>query len=281
MIKKEFVCKAEDKLLNVISQNNISYQSANKLLRKKDIKVDGARMSKNIQVFPGQVITIFIQEENLPKLFEKVFEDENLLIINKFKGIEISSKENPSIEKILNEGKEKYFPVNRLDRNTEGLTIFAKSKEVFNLIKKAQKNKEIKKSYLTEVVGTTNFSGKTIVSYLQKDDEKSLVKIFSSPVKGSVKIETRITTLNNSSGKTSLLLVEIFGGKTHQIRAQLSSLGFPIVGDGKYGKNSENKKFKAKTQKLTAFKLNFNFSDNKLKYLNNQNFEIVPSWLGK
>ena len=257
MIKKEIVCKAEDKLLNVISQNNINYQSANKLLRKKDIKVDGARMSKNIQVYPGQVITIFIQEENLPKLFEKIFEDENLLI------------------------KEKYFPVNRLDRNTEGLTIFAKSKEIFNLIKKAQKNKEIKKSYLTEVVGTTNFSGQTIVSYLQKDDEKSLVKIFSSPVKGSVKIETRITTLNNSSGKTSLLLVEIFGGKTHQIRAQLSSLGFPIVGDGKYGKNSENKKFKAKTQKLTAFKLNFNFSDNKLKYLNNQNFEIVPSWLGK
>ena len=168
-----------------------------------------------------------------------------------------------------------------MDRNTEGLTIFAKSKEVFNLIKKAQKNKEIKKSYLTEVVGTTNFSGKTIVSYLQKDDEKSLVKIFSSPVKGSVKIETRITTLNNSSGKTSLLLVEIFGGKTHQIRAQLSSLGFPIVGDGKYGKNLDNKKFKTKTQKLTAFKLNFNFSDKKLKYLNNLNFEITPSWLGK
>ena len=281
MIKKEFVSKEKDKVLNIVSKNNVSYQTANKLLRKKDIKVDGKRISKNLDVFPGQTITIYLEEETNLKYFEKVYEDENILVVNKFKGIEVTESEELSLEKILNSKTSKYIAVNRLDRNTEGLTIFAKSRNVFVLLKKAQKNKEIKKSYLAEVVGQTNFNNKKIVSYLLKDKDKSLVKIFSSPVKESKKIESTITTISNSSGKTSLLLVEIFGGKTHQIRAQLSFLGFPIIGDGKYGKNLDNKKFKTKTQKLTAFKLDFNFLNEKLKYLNNLELKIKPSWLGE
>ena len=281
MIKKELICKSKDKVLNIISKENVSYQTANKILRKKDIKIDEKRIGDNLIVFPGQKITFFLQEENEIKFFDRVFEDENILIINKFKGIEVSSNENNSIEKILTLGKKTYFPINRLDRNTEGLVIFAKTKQVYDTIKKAQKKNEIKKSYLAEVVGQTFYNNEKIISYLLKDEDNSQVKIFNKPIKGSVKIETTLTTLNNSSGKTSLLLIEIYGGKTHQIRAQLSFLNHPIVGDGKYGKNIDNKKFKTKTQKLTAFKLNFLISDKNLSYLNNMNFEIKPSWLIK
>ncbi len=280
MIKKEIICKKEDKLLNIISQNNVSYQTANKLLRKKDIKIDGKKVSKNETVYPFQKITLYLPEiENNIKFFENVYEDENILIVNKFKWIEVVSSTENSLEKILNEKEKLYLPVNRLDRNTEGLTIFAKNKEIFSLIKNASKNKEIKKMYLAEVVGTPNFETKNITSYLLKDSEKSQVKIFNSPQKGSVKIETKVTVINKSSGGTSVVLVEICNGKTHQIRAQLANIGYPIVGDGKYGKNLDNKKFKSKTQKLTAFKLIFNFKENKLKYLNNLNIEIKPSWI--
>lgn len=281
MIKKEFTCQKQDKVLNIVSKNEISYSNANKLLRKKDIRVDNVKINENIVVYPGQKITVFMPEEFLmdeKKFFEIVYEDENILIINKQKGIEVTSPFENSIEKILLKEK-KVFPLNRLDRNTEGLVIFGKTKDFFEKLKKAMKNGEIEKYYLLEVVGTPNFENKNIVSFLQKDEEKSEVKIFDSPRKDSVKIETNLSVVSRSSGGTSVLIAEIHNGKTHQIRAQLAHIGYPIVGDGKYGKNTDNRKFKSKTQKLTAFKLVFNFKDKDLKYLNNLNFEIKPTWL--
>ena len=281
MIKKEFTCQKQDKVLNIVSKNEISYSNANKLLRKKDIRVDNVKINENIVVYPGQKITVFMPEEFLmdeKKFFEVVYEDENILIINKQKGIEVTSPFENSIEKILLKEK-KVFPLNRLDRNTEGLVIFGKTKDFFEKLKKAMKNGEIEKYYLLEVVGTPNFENKNVVSFLQKDEEKSEVKIFDSPRKDSVKIETNLSVVNRSSGGTSVLIAEIHNGKTHQIRAQLAHIGYPIVGDGKYGKNTDNRKFKSKTQKLTAFKLVFNFKDKDLKYLNNLNFEIKPTWL--
>lgn len=281
MIKKEFTCQKQDKVLNIVSKNEISYSNANKLLRKKDIRVDNVKINENIVVYPGQKITVFMPEEFLmdeKKFFEIVYEDENILIINKQKGIEVTSTVENSIEKILLKEK-KVFPLNRLDRNTEGLVIFGKTKDFFEKLKKAMKNGEIEKYYLLEVVGTPNFENKNVVSFLQKDEEKSEVKIFDSPRKDSVKIETNLSVVSRSSGGTSVLIAEIHNGKTHQIRAQLAHIGYPIVGDGKYGKNTDNRKFKSKTQKLTAFKLVFNFKDKDLKYLNNLNFEIKPTWL--
>lgn len=282
MIKKEFTVLKQDKVLNVISKNNISYSTANKLLRKKDVRVDNKKTDQNQIVYPGQIITVFLQEDQLEneiKFFEVVFEDEKVAIINKFKGIEVSSPSENSIEKLLNvTEKTKYYALNRLDRNTEGLVIFAKSKKVLDKLKKAMKNNEINKFYLAEVVGTPAWDYKTAISFLLKDEEKSEVKIFDSPRKDSVKIQTNLTVINRSSGGTTIVMAEIHNGKTHQIRAQLAHLGYPIVGDGKYGKNQDNKKFKAKTQKLTSFKLVFNIKDEDLKYLNSLNLEINPTW---
>lgn len=281
MIKKEFKVSKQDKLLNVVSKNNISYSTANKLLRKKDIRIDNKKTDENQTVFPGQIITVFLPEDQVEKeinFYETIFEDEKIAIINKFKGIEVSSPTENSIEKLLNVENKKYYALNRLDRNTEGLVIFAKTKNVLEKLKKSMKNNEINKFYLAEIVGSPSWNEKNAISFLLKDEEKSEVKIFDSPRKDAVKIQTNLTVLNRSSGGTTVVMAEIHNGKTHQIRAQLAHLGHPIVGDGKYGKNQDNKKFKTKTQKLTSFKLIFNLKDEDLKYLNEMNFEIKPTW---
>lgn len=283
MIKKEIIANKQDKVLNIISKNDISYATANKCLRKKDVRVDNKKISENMVVFPGQTITIFLPEDALAvdekKFFEIVFEDENVAIINKKSGIEVTSQGENSVEKMLNKNpQKKYYALNRLDRNTEGLVIFAKSKNNLEILKKSMKNNEINKFYLANVVGNPPWETKNAISFLIKDDEKSEVKIFDSPRKDAVKIQTNLTVINRSSGGTTIVMAEIHNGKTHQIRAQLAHLGFPIIGDGKYGKNVDNKKFKEKTQKLTSFKILFKIKDEKLKYLNNLNFEINPSW---
>lgn len=283
MIKKEITANKQDKVLNIISKSEISYATANKCLRKKDVRVDNKKISENIVVFPGQTITIFLQEDALlvdeKKFYEIVFEDENVAIINKKSGIEVTSQSENSVEKMLNKNpQKKYYALNRLDRNTEGLVIFAKSKNNLEILKKSMKNNEINKFYLANVVGNPPWETKNAISFLIKDDEKSEVKIFDSPRKDAVKIQTNLTVINRSSGGTTIVMAEIHNGKTHQIRAQLAHLGFPIIGDGKYGKNIDNKKFKEKTQKLTSFKIIFKIKDEKLKYLNNLNFEINPSW---
>ena len=283
MIKKEIIANKQDKVLNIVSKNDISYANANKCLRKKDIRVDNKKISENIVVFPGQTITIFLPEEatvvDEKKFFEIEFEDENVAIVNKKSGIEVTSPNENSVEEMLNKNpQKKYYALNRLDRNTEGLVIFAKSKNVLEILKKAMKKDEISKFYLANVVGVPSWETKTVISFLIKDDEKSEVKIYNSPRKDAVKIQTNLTVISRSSGGTSVIMAEIHNGKTHQIRAQLANLGFPIIGDGKYGKNVDNRKFKEKTQKLTSFKIIFKIKDEKLKYLNNLDFEITPSW---
>lgn len=281
MVKKEIIAKKQDKVLNIVSKENISYSLANKCLRKKDIRIDNVKTSENLVVFPGQKITVFLPDETVEidksKFFTIVYEDENIAIINKKQGIEVSSETN-SVEAFLNCENKSYYALNRLDRNTEGLVIFAKNKKTLDSLKKAMKNNEISKFYLANVVGVPEWETKNSISFLIKDEEKSEVKIFDSPRKNSVKIQTFYTVINRSPGGTTIVMAEINNGKTHQIRAQLAHLGFPIIGDGKYGKNLENKKFKEKTQQLTSFKIVFNLKNDELRYLNSLSFEIAPTW---
>lgn len=288
--KIELVCQKPDKVLNIISTQieGMSYALANKILRKKDVRVNDIKISDNISINFGEKITVFAPDNfdemtiNDSKSFEIVYEDEKIIFLNKFKGIEVCSPtENVTVENLLNKKmiKAKAYPLNRLDRNTEGLVIFAKGKKSLETLKKAMKAGEIEKYYLAEVIGSPKWENFTAVGYLSKDDEKSEVKIFDSSRKDTTKIVTEISVLSRSSGGTCVFIVKIKNGKTHQIRAHLAHIGFPIIGDGKYGKYEENKKFKSKTQKLTAYKLTFNFSDSELKYLNQKNIEITPSWM--
>ena len=281
MKKIEFVADKNDKLLNLVSKQNVSYAYANKLLRQKDIRINNKKTTTNDDVSIGDVVAFFVPEIQEREIsVDIVFENERLIVVNKQKGIEVETTGICLLSDLQTiKNNKNIFALNRLDRNTEGLTLFAKGKSNFDKIKKAMKNEEITKLYLAEIVGTPKWNNLSATNYLLKDDEKSEVKIFDSPKKDSVKITTDFQIISRSSGGTSVVQAAIKNGKTHQIRAQLAHLGYPIVGDGKYGKNEDNKKFKTKTQKLTCFKLIFNFSSPDLSPLNNETLEIHPTWL--
>lgn len=280
MKKIEFIAKKQEKLLqSVIScGENISFKTANSLLRKKDIRVNDIKQNQNIDIYAGDKITLFIAENQISKIcfYEKVYEDENILIVNKNQGIEVESfvsGVNSLVKEIEKNENYKVFALHRLDRNTKGLVIFAKSKKYLELLKNAMKKGEIRKFYFAEILGAFDETEKNAVAYLLKNEEKSEVKIFDKPLKNTEKITTKISTVNISGG-TSQVIVEISNGKTHQIRAHLAYLGHAIIGDEKYGKKENNKKYKQKYQKLIAFKFIFNFSDNNLKYLNDKKIEL-------
>jgi len=285
--KLEIICKKDNKLSETIANSfyPLSFALINKLIRQKDIKVNNLVTKDNIKVFKNDKVTIFLTKNELfntfKSKFEIFYEDENVLIINKFKGIEINNVDTFNIEKIFEEiYKKQVFAVNRIDRNTEGLVIFAKNKTFFNLLQQSMKNGEIGKYYIVQVYGLVKWNTMFAQNYLVKDAEKSFVKIFDRKVPNSVKIETRFGLVcRNPEKNASLLIAKIKNGKTHQIRAVLSHLGFAVIGDAKYGNNKVNNQFHAKTQRLFSFKIVFDCTDEKLKYLNLIQFKVMPKWL--
>ena len=256
-----------------------------KALRQKDIKIDGARTNKDRTIYTGNEILVYIADNLLcptPDL-DVVFEDENILIIDKPANLEVTGED--SLTSIVHQ---KYtssnvnntgflpMPCHRLDRNTTGLVLFAKNQEALDILLDKFKNHEIHKKYLALVYGIPKVKEARLEAYLFKDNKKSLVYISDDFKTGYQKIVTSYSVLEEYDNNSSLLEVEIETGKTHQIRAHLAHIGHPIIGDGKYGINSVNKQFGFKFQQLKAYELKFDFKTDSgfLNYLNNHTFKI-------
>ena len=173
-----------------------------------------------------------------------------------------------SLEELIEKSiKKPVFPLHRIDMNTSGLVVFCKSKKVFDILKESMKNHEVQKTYLAEVVGKYNLKPQTFVGYIEKDLRLHKSFVFDKEKPQTKKIETYAEVFDIRE-KTSVVLVKISNGKTHQIRAHLAHIGFPIVGDNKYGSKNTNKKFATRKQRLLAFEIQFNIADKKMKYLN-------------
>lgn len=273
--------KYDNKKLNTVLLNEFNGLTLNifyKTLRKKDIKVNDIRVSENITVHTGDIIKIFIIDEILFKTkldFKKliIYNDDNILVLNKPIGLEVVGTDNSLTYQLSNYLGYAIYPCHRLDRNTSGILLFAKNKESLNILMDKFKKHEINKHYLCVVYGIVTKKHDTLIAYLFKDTKKSLVYISDIPKKGYIKIITEYSVNSiNKENNTSTLDVILHTGKTHQIRAHLSHIGYPIIGDGKYGINSINKLFRKKTQMLTSISIEFNFSTDSgiLEYLNHK-----------
>ena len=275
--------KYDNKKLDKFVLDNLPYLSSGsfyKLLRKKDIKVNGKRTSQNIELNFNDEVVIYVPnslKDEYNKL-DVIYEDNNILIINKPVNIEVVGNNSLTSKVHANykDSKFKPMPCHRLDRNTTGLVLFAKNKTSLYILEEKFKSHEIEKHYKTLVHGTPTMNSAVLEAFLFKDSKKSIVYISDVPKKGYQKIITKYTVLDTYENDSSLLDVEIKTGRTHQIRAHLAHIGHPIIGDGKYGINQVNKQFGFKYQQLCHYKLKFNFVNDSgiLNYLNNKVFEI-------
>lgn len=280
-----------------------------KYIRTKHIKVNGSRTHENDMLAEGDVVTMYISDE----FFENgsqaadwtrvkvkpdiVYEDENILLCDKKPGVlvhlgdEGDSNRADEAERetlifaltayLVNKGE--YNPAdehsfapalcNRIDRNTGGIVILAKNAETLRLVNEAIRDNRVHKKYLCAVHGHLN-GEKTIKAYHRKDSKTNTVKIFDSEVPGSKEIITKYKTLAYS-GKYDLTLVEIslITGRTHQIRAHMAYIGFPLLGEGKYAHNAADRKMGYSSQALYSYSVSFEFSGTPLDYLNGRTFK--------
>lgn len=256
---------------------NLNKNTLFKALRKKDIRVNDKRISDNITIFENDEIKVFISDELLEGSidYKIVYEDDNILAIDKPANIEVTGEN--SLTSSLEKSYKFIKPCHRIDRNTTGLVLFAKNQEALDILLDKFKNREIEKHYKAVVYNIPKIKESRLEAYLFKDNKKSLVYISDTPKTGYQKIITSYKVIKeNSRDNTSILDIELETGRTHQIRAHLAHIGYPIIGDGKYGINEINKKFNQKTQLLQSNSIKFAFTTPSgiLEYLNNKEIKL-------
>lgn len=269
-----------------------------KTIRKKDVKVNEVRVKLGRQLTVNDRVQIYISDvwlDNLkeqyyqnPSEFNIVYEDTNLILVDKKQGVLCHSdkegKEKTLLERVYEyllykDETYQYYPelCNRIDRNTGGIVIIAKNPRSKQIIDEKIRNHEIKKYYFCVVNGVPQKKSGRIENQIFKDSVRRISYITENRTK---KTRTAITDYKviAHKGNISLLECKLITGRTHQIRAQLANMGHAIIGDNKYGNKSLNRDAFEKRQLLYSTKVEFNFSTDAgdLRYLKNQAFS-VPS----
>ena len=276
---------------------------AQKYIRLKRIKRNNARAQRDERLCEGDVLQLYINDEFFdtprednayltiaaPKL-NIVYEDENLLLVDKRAGVAVHPHDGAEYGKTLIDHIQAYLYTkrewrpreenaftpalcNRIDRNTGGIVIAAKTAEALRVMNQKIKDRELDKRYLAIVEGTPKPKSGVLRGYLFKDAVKNRVFVTDAPQKGAKTCETRYEVLESRNG-LSLVECELITGRTHQIRAQFAHAGHPLLGDGKYGKL--DKRFDRKYQALYSYKLTFRFTTDAgiLNALNGKSFTV-------
>ena len=276
-----------------------------KSIRLKKIKVNRKRAENNTILHEGDTIQCFLAEEFFEKKADEhsfesinvhldiIYEDENIMLLNKRPGVSVHEDENGSTNTLIThiqaylyqkgeyrpEDEQSFAPAlcNRIDRNTGGIVIAAKNAEALRVMNEKIKYREIDKFYLAAVHGVPKPESATIKGYLLKDDKKNIVRVYEkNPPRGAKEIITKYKVVAKKSD-SALIEVELLTGRTHQIRAHMAHIGHPLIGDGKYGVNKNDKAKGYKYQALYSYKLRFSFDTSNptvLDYLNGKEFKI-------
>ncbi|MGN0961471.1 MAG: pseudouridine synthase [Christensenellales bacterium] len=272
--------KQKEKLIKFLIHNiqGMSFGSAQKSIRLGKIKVNGKKIKDNIDINIGDDIEIYEFKKAMPQV-PIIYQDNNILIVNKLAGIECatrdkSSENTYSLEEIFE--SENAIVVHRLDRLTEGLVVIARNKEIARKFEEYFRLKKIDKFYKACVYGVPSKTG-IFTAYLKKNSSTALMEVIDTPKDGYKEIITEFNIIK-SFNNYSLIDIKLHTGRTHQIRAHLSHLGYGIIGDNKYNKSAPVLNGEYKGYYLTAYKLKFNLDD-ELSYLNELNIDISPTWL--
>ena len=276
---------------------------AQKYIRLKRIKLGGKRVERDTRLNAGDVLQLYINDEFFDKPREDnayltvanpkltiVYEDEHILLVDKRPGLAVHPHDGADFGKTLIDHIQAYLyqkkewkpreensftPAlcNRIDRNTGGIVIAAKTAEALRVLNQKIKDREMDKRYLAIVEGTPKPREGSLKGYLFKDAKKNRVFVTDTPQAGSKSCQTNYKTIVSRDGLT-LVECELITGRTHQIRAQFAHAGHPLLGDGKYGKL--DKRFDRNYQALYSYKLTFDFSTDagSLEYLNGKSFKV-------
>ena len=274
-----------------------------KYIRLKRIKVDGKGAKRDTRLLEGNVLQLYINDEffdkpraenayltvSVPKL-HIVYEDENILLADKRPGQAVHPHDGAEYGKTLIDHIQAYLYAkgewrpreeksfapalcNRIDRNTGGIVIAAKTAEALRILNQKIKDRELDKRYLLIVEGKLKPEAGELKGYLFKDAAKNRVYVTRESQPGAKTCVTKYRTLAVRQG-LSLVECELVTGRTHQIRAQMAAAGHPLLGDGKYGKL--DKASGRKYQALYSYKLTFTFETDAgcLSYLNGKTFQV-------
>ena len=275
-----------------------------KYLRLKRIKVNGKRTEAAYRLCEGDAVQLYLNDEYFDAPHEEeafrritqpqvriVYEDENILLADKAPGMVVHADENGDNNTLIahiqaylfqsgawNPGDAASFApalCNRIDRNTGGIVICAKTAEALRILNERIKGRELEKRYLCVVHGKPKPAEGLIENFLRRDEKRKQVTLHKTRVPGAKTAKTRYRTLA-SSGKLSLVECELLTGRTHQIRAHMASIGCPLLGDGKYGTNELNRPYRENGQLLYAYSLTFRFEEDAgaLAYLNGRTFYV-------
>ena len=276
---------------------------AQKYIRLKRIKLGGKRVERDTRLNTGDVLQLYINDEFFDKPREEnayltvanpkltiVYEDDHILLVDKRPGLAVHPHDGAEYGRTLIDHIQSYLyqkkdwrpreenaftPAlcNRIDRNTGGIVIAAKTAEALRVMNQKIKDREMDKRYLAIVEGTPKPRDGSLKGYLFKDAKKNRVFVSDTPQPGAKTCQTNYKTVASKNG-LSLVECELITGRTHQIRAQFAHAGHPLLGDGKYGKL--DKKYDRNYQALYSYKLTFTFTTDagSLGYLNGRSFRV-------
>ena len=276
---------------------------AQKYIRIKRIKRNSAKTERDCRLQAGDVLQLYINDEFFEKPREDnafltvaapkiniVFEDEHIILVDKRPGQAVHPHDGAEYGRTLIDHIQAYLyqkrewrpreensftPAlcNRIDRNTGGIVIAAKTSEALRVLNQKIKDREMDKRYLAIVEGKLKHPEGSLKGYLFKDAKKNRVFVTDTPQSGAKSCQTNYKVLAFRNG-LSLVECELITGRTHQIRAQFAHAGHPLLGDGKYGKL--DKRFNRNYQALYSYKLTFDFSTDagSLEYLNGKSFQV-------